>query len=231
MNNFQPRINKIGKVCRIISIVLMSLMIAGTALLLVGGIVLTALPTDILSVDVHGQAEVEISGRIADNVSEDQAKRIAEKVYDNSWSLSFEGEKVKDQQTGSDVILLHANGSLTQFNLRRVGVALIVSSLITGSLIAVFLMLSKLMKALALCTSPFSDEVARRMTNFAISLFPFSLIKPIASSIASSYLLTGRGLFQFGVDLTTVFTALVILLLVSIFKYGAKLQRESDETL
>ncbi|MBR7034124.1 MAG: DUF2975 domain-containing protein [Clostridia bacterium] len=231
MNKSVRRIKAIGKVCRILSTVMMVLMIIGTAGLVVSGIVLAVIPQSAISADVTGSADVTVSGDWIDRIPEDQIDNIPEKIEEGSFALRINGDKVKDVERDGDKIVLHAEGDARQFTLRKVGFALLCFALIPGALIAVFVMMRRLMRALETADSPFSDGVVKGMTGFAISLIPYAVLKPLASGLGRGFLLGGEVDFSFGVDLSTAFAALVIILLIMIFKYGAAIQKESDETL
>ena len=92
--------------------------------------------------------------------------------------------------------------------------ALIALSLLILSIIVIFG--KKLAKALATCDSPFEDNVLKKMKSFGFSLIPWALYKLIVGNLGG---------------ITTVIFVLIVLLFISVFNYGAKLQRESDETL
>jgi len=85
-----------------------------------------------------------------------------------------------------------------------------------------------LCKALATCQSPFDPLVIRRIQQLAYSLLPWTLAGLLAQ-LATSLLY--RSGITFSLNLNSVFVALLLLGLALIFKYGAILQQESDETL
>ena len=88
-----------------------------------------------------------------------------------------------------------------------------------------------LCKAFRYCESPFEENVIKKMQNLAISLIPWTIISSIAESFVTNLLNVGRFEFGIGVDFNVVLVIALIFVLVYIFKYGAVLQRESDETL
>ncbi len=231
MNRSVRRIKTIGKVCRILATVMMVLMIIGTAGLVVAGTVLAVIPQSAISAEVSGSADVTVSGDWVDRIPEDQIGMIPEKIEEGSFAFRINGDKVKDVERDGDKIVLHAEGDAKQFTLRKIGFALLGYALVPGALIAVFVMLRRLMKAVETSESPFTDSVVKKMTGFAISLIPYAVLKPLASGIGRGLIMGGEVDFTFGVDLTTAFAALVIILIIMIFKYGAAIQKESDETL
>lgn len=225
------KINVIGRICRVIVTILMVLSCIGTGALLTAGIVLVALPQDGVAADVSGTAKIEVYGKWIDTVPDKDVEELNRSIETGSADLSIAGNQAAKVEKEGDTITVTGTATEKQFTLRRLGLALLVTALGTGALIYVFLMLSKLMKELAVCDSPFTDGVVKRMTGFAISLIPYAVIKPTVASIAGA--LFAAGDFEIGLnfDLGTLFAALVIFLLITIFKYGASLQKEADETL
>jgi len=57
------------------------------------------------------------------------------------------------------------------------------------------------------------------------------VLKPTLTSLSNAILSTGSVSVNFSIDTTTVFAALVVILMILIFKYGAQLQKSEDETL
>ena len=68
------------------------------------------------------------------------------------------------------------------------------------------------------------------MKHLAVALIPWCIISSVSDSTFSS-IVSGKPSFSLSVDLGMVLVVLVVLVLVYIFKYGAVLQQESDETL
>ena len=85
------------------------------------------------------------------------------------------------------------------------------------------------MKALRKCETPFCESVIKSMSRFAISLIPAVFMNMVCGGMWSS-LFSGSG-FAMTVNLGSVLLVAVIFLLIAVFKYGALLQQESDETL
>ena len=225
------KINVIGKVCRILATILMVLSCIAAGALLTCGVVLVALPQDGVSADVTGTARIEVYGGWIDSVSEEDIKEYNRTIEDGTTKLEIAGNRAARVEKEGDAIVISAAATEGQFTLRRLGLALLVGALGAGALIYVFLMLSKLMKELSTCDSPFTDGVVKRMTGFAVSLIPYAVIKPTVTSIAGALFASGDLEIGLNFDLGTLFTALVVFLLITIFKYGVSLQKEADQTL
>lgn len=113
--------------------------------------------------------------------------------------------------------------------------------------VVVFVFLLLAADAFRRCDSPFDDRVIRRMNVFAWILLAnalFNLLISIAIEISTRLAdpsinvvgaLTSSGLFESVLYLVTpsfpLVVSLIVMFLVRIFRHGAELQKESDETL
>jgi hypothetical protein len=86
-----------------------------------------------------------------------------------------------------------------------------------------------LCKAFAKCNSPFDEEVIKKMRLFAISLIPWSVFSMLGNYMIAY--MSGSPKVNLSINIAVVFTIVVIFALTYIFRYGAVLQQESDETL
>ncbi len=86
-----------------------------------------------------------------------------------------------------------------------------------------------LCKAFRDCESPFEENVIKKMQHFAYSLIPWTVGSSGITAVKN--LMLGESNYWLSVDLGMVLVVLVVFMLVHIFKYGAVLQQESDETL
>lgn len=88
----------------------------------------------------------------------------------------------------------------------------------------------RLAKAFQDCESPFEGTVIKHMRAFAFSLFPWVFGRELFDSALYALLHSG-GQINLTFDLTVLVVVLVVFAFVEIFRYGAVLQQESDETL
>lgn len=88
----------------------------------------------------------------------------------------------------------------------------------------------RLCKSFAKCESPFEEKIIKNMRLFGYSLIPWVILDSIGKSLFNSFI---NGHFQMNIslNLTTIVIVVFVLVLVYIFRYGAVLQQESDETL
>ena len=80
------------------------------------------------------------------------------------------------------------------------------------------------------CETPFTPETADRFSKLAFSFLPVIVLGWVTEAVTER-VTTGVWDIVIGIDLTVVMIVVVILLLAEIFRYGAMLQQESDETL
>lgn len=88
----------------------------------------------------------------------------------------------------------------------------------------------KMCKALGSCTSPFEEDVTQRMIKFA-KVFVVTVVYAIVSSFVESAIVNAGTSWKFDISFWDVVLIAIVMMLVYVFKYGAVLQRESDETL
>ncbi|MHC5250770.1 DUF2975 domain-containing protein [Listeria kieliensis] len=96
-------------------------------------------------------------------------------------------------------------------------------------IIAILWLASQIFQGLAVQFSPFQEKYVRKLRQISILLFLYALAPQLLYSLLSTLFLPGY-LFNFGIDIAILFAA-VFYLLTEVFRYGVKLQTESDETL
>ena len=225
------RITVLGKICRIRSMILIVCLIIGVSATLTASVVLMVMPQDGLQADVTGSAKVEVYGSLIEKLPDGIVKNIAQSIQEGSTKIRINSNDVSGITETENGIVLDASGDISHLTFRRIGLSLLMVSFIIGLLIYLFIMLRKLMREFEICDSPFSNGVVKAMTGFAISLIPYTVLKPALTKLAGSFITSGNFDIDFSLDLSMAFAALVIILLIFIFKYGASLQKESDETL
>lgn len=226
-NNIQTKVNKIGKAGRAVSIILIVLLSIGAFGLLVGGVICAALPKDVVQVSVQPNVDVLVNkslmgedwGRIDELLTEAQGK-VGEE---------FEGVVLDKTEEG---LMVHVSDldELKNFGVRDALKAICAGLIAIASAIVTVVMFLKLCDAFKTCRSPFDEPVIQRMNIFAWTLIVCAVVGAFATA-ALSAALAGLGKMSFDLSLTPIFTALVVFFLCMVFRYGAQLQREADETL
>ena len=232
MDKTKRKINVIGKICRIIATILTVLTAVGAGSLLTTGVVLAVIPDNLVAVDMTAKANVAVYGKLIEQIPDSEMQNFVSQINDGSVDININGKSAVSASSDGNSIIVDTGDQFVYITTRRVGFMLIVYSVIAGSLVYVFVMLRKLMRELEICESPFCDGVVKGMTGFAISLIPYAVLNPTLRSVATSLLAARNFDISIGnADFPTIFAVLIIILLIMIFKYGASLQKESDETL
>ena len=237
-NSIQTKVNKIGKAGKIVSIILIVLLSIGAFSLLLAGGVCAVLPEDTVEVSFRPNADVLVGRSILGQ----EWSRIDEIVAEAQEALTGKyGEVIQFEKTDRGLLIrldrLMEEGEV--FRLRNALGAIWAGLVGIASAIVALVMFLKLCKAFEACRSPFDEAVIRRMNIFAWTLIVCAVVGSFAGSAAQSAVMAFQnagihvGAKNFGVslDLFPIFAALIVFFLCMIFRYGAQLQQEADETL
>jgi len=229
-NEAISKINKFGRIGNTIALVSKILIGICMALLLAGAVILFVLPKDFINVALSTNVEMDFNtDSLGMDFTEDE---LAEKQAE----LVAEASEDKEDYVVTDIEVVGYNVSITEktedvnLNVRSMAWLLL---LLVGGLTMIMVVLcfaSSLCKAFRDCETPFEDKVIKKMQNLAFSLIPWVFVSSATESVVSS-LTTNMVAITFGIDFGVVLIILIVFALVYIFKYGAVLQQESDETL
>ncbi len=223
------KINKLGKVGVIVARIARILMIVGAVCILIATIALMIIPEDFMKINFKGNMGIEIN--ISDFYDgEINVDEVNQAIKDGQIELE-DGEEyvISDVSMEDGVLNVEAEAGNISYSLRSLAGSLFAGFLDMAALIVVMVFIEKLCIAFRECESPFEDKVLKSLNNFSISMIPWAVISTLSAEISA--LLTSGDVVLGGIDLTYVFILLVILGLTFVFKYGAMLQKESDETL
>ncbi len=233
-NEAIEKINKIGNVGYIIGKIARIIIIVGFVGALVGAIACMVLPKDLLKIRVGGNATVSIdlnTLKAADKVSETDLKTAIEEISKGELDLDDKEYAFTDAHVDNRVISFEGEAKAPQVITIKSLRGLCIMALFL--LVAVFVTITyftRLCKALKLCGSPFEEEVVNGLTSFSYSLIPYAVIGSLCPAIVSLCLGSADSLFV-NVNTSVVLVVIALICLSVIFKYGAALQKESDETL
>lgn len=228
------KINKMGKVGVVITTIMKVFIIIGIIGVIIGGVACAVLPNDLLTMDFGGDATVTIDlASVEKNSSVNIDEGDLRKKLIDSGELSLDG---KTYATG-DVILegkkliVSADAENPRSVTLKDLTGVCVSGLIAlAAFLVTLIFAQKLCKAFRDCNSPFDENVIKKMQNLAYAMIPWVVVNSVAATVANYSL--GR-VDSINIDLngSTIITVLVVFALVYVFKYGAMLQQEADETL
>ncbi len=221
--DYVKRINNLGKVSRIILIIMRIACIIAIITAIAGGIiVLATVPGDSTAITSNGAASFEMTvdtNRLPGSVHVDFDDVGLDNV-DESIKLFGTEISIVEIETENDGVVNYTTGvkfdspNSTLFKYGAAGACFGVALYAAITLIVV-IFAGKLAKALETCQSPFEESVTKAMKHFAFSLIP----------VGFTFITNGS------INLTMVLIILAVIIFSYIFSYGAKLQQESDETL
>ena len=224
------KINTLGKIGAIVALVARIFMIIGAAGLLTGAICMLVLPKDSLTIYMSGKLgmELDVSKFYDGEVDMDEVEKV---IGDNTDIEMDDGTEyhINSVDYEDGIFSVDAEANNIQYSLRSLAGTMFAGCLGMTAWVVVLVFIEKLCKSFKNCTSPFEDAVLKNLKNFSISMIVWAIVSSLSSEVA--VWLSNGNIAIGGIDLTYVFIALVILGLTFIFRYGAMLQQESDETL
>lgn len=223
------KINTLGKVSKIILMIMRVFCIIGIAACIVGSIIVLFVPKNDF-ITVTGTASAQV-------ILDDSAKIISKNdlfsighikiasvndLEECDESINILGTKadLKIDETIKDGKMIYdINLDLDAKNmiLPIMGAcgACIAVAVFSAVMLVIVIFGGKLAKALEICKSPFEDNVIKAMKHFAFSLIPLGVVY----------------LFDGGINITAAVLVIAVIIFYYIFKHGAELQKESDETV
>lgn len=228
------KINQMGKVGGIIITIAKVFCIIGLVLTLIGTIAVGCIPKNFVQLSGGGNATIEIDmSAINQSLSDEDRARIndGELIREGNVELSADGVQFDQMSADGNVITMSASGNAKEkISLHDLTYVLVMALVSVAMTVVSLFFAGFLCKAFKECESPFEENVIIKMRNFAYSLIPWVILGSMTESALTS-VKSGRFDVNLSIDFTMLVIVLIILALVYIFKYGAILQQESDETL
>ncbi len=224
-------INKMGNIGYIIAKICRIALIVGAVGTLVGAIVFLALPDDLFDVRVAGSGNVTIH-------TEGLTAKYADEALTQSMVDNFKMELNNEDFYGGEVTVgdngktmnISVTGGDKVANPNRLALLCFVALIYIAASFVVFFFVEKLCKSLKTAETPFSEDIITGMERFAWALIPWALVHTFCEGIMNNAF-SQQINYHFGLGLSMILAVLLVFGLVRIFKYGAALQQESDETL
>lgn len=214
-SDITEKINKVGKISRIVSKIAQVVMLIGAISCLVSAVIIMFVPSDAVK-SFEGKA----SGTIV--LDEKKSKMISFADSDNEH-IKFMGAEFKIDTTetvegDSNVINIDALAiNIDGRHFKLIGILLSFAGvLLCTGLYIIFVFAVRLAKTLETCESPFEENVLTAMKKFGYSFIPFGVISLGLTGISA---------------ISLILVILVVILFINIFNYGAELQQESDDTV
>ncbi len=219
-NNTITKINKLGKVGYVICKVGRILMIIAAVACLVGAILMCFVPKEAVKFELISKNSVVL--HLDDNAD-----------FIKTFDLDTEDALLKIGEHSYQIVMDEEDASLTSktvFYLSSLKWVLFAAVVAIGVFYVALYFAGKLCEQFKNCNTPFTEGIAKGLTTLAWSMIPLCLIGNFMQAVCVA-VFGGDADIVLGVNLATVLLILCMFMLSFIFKYGAALQIESDETL
>ena len=224
--NIKKKINTLGTVGNVLAILSRIAVIAGIVVLMLIGIAGLILPRDAVKLSLGGTMKIQVSEKLYEG-----RFPVVSNLEDADFDFDGqEYESVSVEKT-DDGVIVNAEADEMEFDLRSVSKACLVGLIYLTAVLVMLYFLGSLMKEFKRCDTPFSEGVIRKMSNFAWSLIPMAVLSGFSGRINVGSLKALSMDVNYTINLSVVLVILVIFALVQVFKYGAGLQQQADETL
>ena len=214
------KIQTIGKISKIVALVVCVPAFVATGFALIGATVCASIPESWLSVSGQVNGTVEIGSSLS--VWKEALERLGGAGEGSFGTWSVEGGKLFVSLRSPDF----ENIPLT----KMAAVALTAAAFRLAFYGGILLFVSKFARALEKNSTPFCDACIKYLKITAFVLLGWAVVGETTLQVVCGMFF---GKFRLGVSVNggMILISLVFLLLAYIFQYGAKLQREADETL
>lgn len=235
--NAIKKINKVGHVGAILSKIIKVFLVIGFVGAIIGEVALFVLPKDLFNVTINGSIVLTIDGtslaKFGRGASAEDWQREVEK-FAASGSLEINDDDYSfsglNYENGKYILEGNAN-DVTKINIVKIRAAVALAIVLIACTYVLMTFVNRLCKEIELCSTPFSTEVINALTRFSYALLAYVLAGGIMGSIISALVGNVDTSISINLNLTTALIALAVYALTVVFKYGAILQQESDETL
>ncbi len=233
------KINKLGNVGDVIVKIMKILVVIGFVLTLIGAITVMILPKNLMKLDLGAKADITLNvSELVGPLDDAEKQALLQEFYDGlneetaGVSMNLNGseyETVSAQVTDTGLFMETAVETYS-VELGDLGIVCVLGIITLAALFVSLLFAGRLCKAFRDCESPFEENVVKQLNALAYSLLPWVILGSLTETITNS-IFTNNFNLMIGVDMGMVLIIIFIFVLAYIFKYGAVLQKESDETL
>jgi hypothetical protein len=222
-NKIKRKINTFGKVTKILTMIVIVFLLVAEGFLLVGGVIAAVVPKDSITVDNGSDTRIDVDT----NYFGLNGRQFFIKIGNTELYVGQLEKGEFDVKSENGNLTLTDNAQDKHYDLNAALMWIICEMTSFAAIIIALYFFRSLMKQFMVCDTPFSDCIVKKMRAFAIALIPCMVVY-LASSAAKNSILGNDG--GPGLILSVVFV-LTIFVLTMIFKYGAELQKEHDDTV
>ena len=232
--SIKKKVNGIGLAGKIVSIVLIVCMALGCFGLLVGTIALAVVPKDAVRLTANTGLELSVKKSSIMITGVDDMEDIDKALKLAGIDLELPDEDIPVEfDTEGDSIVASIPPMHYEFSASDLIPVLLTGLIRCACMLVIFIFLLRLSDAFRTCDSPFDAKVIKRMTVFAWVLLGGAVLMGVSFTgrVEGMGIVSGLGGLSYTTRFTPVLIALIVLFLTAVFRYGAQLQKEADETL
>ena len=233
-NQSVKKINIAGNIGYVISILLIVCTIVSMVGIAIGTIATAVVSNNEINVKIATNVDISSKGnfinKIIPFVSIDgvDLKNITEEAKDNIKVNDEDISELSIQEQDGGLNIKAKTNEIT-ISMKKITIFLVATFVYLLVVTIALYKIKSLMKSLKTAETPFTPEIIKKMTTFANTLIAVVLARTIHGGFVT--LLTSGNNFHLSFDLSSILLVAVIYLLIFVFKYGAVLQKESDETV
>lgn len=216
------KINKMGKAGEIVAKIIKALLIITLVACIVASGLLCLIPRDAVSITTshHALANFNLDFDYIIAMDEDMITFEFDDIEYNNVQTHVDGDRLSATMS-SDPRTIYLKDGLW---------ILIAAAVFVLTCIIAVQLVEKLCKMFRTCETPFTEEISVLLKKVATALIPVAVLSTLVENSIDGFM-AGQVSVVIGVDLLPVLLAVMIFMLSEIFRYGAALQQESDETL
>lgn len=223
------KINKIGKISSVFALIAKILVGMALVVTLLAVILCFVIPEDLLEVTINADMTMEMDFSALGVTMTEEELIVAQAELEQEL-LTDQDDSFTDVTMTTDGVTMKGGLEQYSFTMRDMAWLIVLGFVALAMTFVTLIFIGGLCKAFRDCQSPFEDNVIKKMQHLAYSLIPWAIISTVTNTISET-LANNKLSIMFSVDFGVILIALVVLVIVYIFKYGAVLQQESDETL
>ena len=221
------KINSLGKWAYIISKIGKIALIIAAVAVAAGLMILTYIPADLIHAGMGSTFDVTVNkSAIGSDIGSAFVMGSDMNASFNIGSSEYSFVSVEDF---ADAIVTHFQAD-TRLSLSNVRILLWAAFACVLLTLGLMWFASDACKALRDCDSPFEETVLKSLTKLMYALIPWVILFDTAKSVMESAF-SGKVNIVVGIDLGRLLVVLLMVMLIYVFKHGAELRQQADETL
>ncbi len=225
-NDYMAKINKMGKISHALAKICTVMLYIALVCCIVGGVMLALVPQDGIMVTTSHRAQIEM------DMTHSIMPSLVAIDTEADGTFELDGIKYNQFEITGDMAkqTAVAKSSPYTYSLNDMMWVMLTGAVMCLTMINALRKISALFELFKECETPFTVETADYFKKVAVAFIPIVIAGRLMEAVIK---MVTTGVFDLviGIDLTVVLLVVVVLMMSEIFRYGAMLQTESDETL